>query len=336
MRILFKYMNRIVVFLLAVALSVACAQREQVARFEGFALGTVYSVSVKGSVPERIEARIDSVFAMADNSMSVFNKKSLLSRLNRNETDSVDTHIDYCVDLARGVSELSDGKYDITILPLVESYGFSGGEGSGEVNVDSLLAFVGYRKIAIRAGRLVKQDSRTRIDLNSIAKGYVVDLLARMLEEDGVSDYLVNVGGEIFCRGTNDKDEPWTIGIETPVEGNYVQGASVERLLAVQGMGVATSGNYRNFRINAAGRKYTHIIDPTTGASTQSRLLSASVVASTCAEADALATMFIAMGLDNALRLAKSNSDIAALLIFADEHDRMLTFESEAMKPYLK
>ncbi len=319
-------------------LSVGCSRVEPVAKFEGFALGTVYSVSVKGDVPREIEARIDSVFAMAERSMSVFNKASLLSRLNRNETDLVDEHIAYCIELARQVSELSAGRYDVTVLPLAEAYGFSGGQralhGAEQVDVDSLLAMVGYRNIEVRGGRLVKRNPLTRIDLNSVAKGYTVDLMAQMLESEGVQEYLVNVGGEVFCRGTNAKGKPWAIGIETPEEGNYVQGASVETILSVSGKGVATSGNYRNFNTDASGRKYTHIIDPLTGANTESRLLSASVVAETCALADALGTMLIALGLEEALGFAESRNDIAVLLIFSDEEGRMITFESDAMKNY--
>jgi thiamine biosynthesis lipoprotein len=334
-------MNLLYYHVLLILLFVAggCSRPEPVAKVEGFALGTVYSVSVKGSVPAGLDARIDSVFSVAEGSMSVFNKESLLSRLNRNETDSVDVHISYCIDMARGVSEFSGGRYDVTVLPLAEAYGFSGGKWDGlmdnSVSMDSLLAVVGYDKIEVRDGRLVKQHPLTRIDLNSIAKGYTVDLMARMLEREGVSDYLVNVGGEVFCRGTNAQGKPWVIGIETPVEGNFIQGASVERRLAVSGMGVATSGNYRNFHTDASGGKYTHIIDPVTGAGTESRLLSASVVAQTCALADALGTMFIALGLEGSLGFAESHKDIAVLLIFSDDEGRMMTFESEAMRAYI-
>ncbi len=326
---------RIPLLLLICIAGLSCTRQVPVAKYEGFALGTVYSVTVKGAAPQGLEARIDSVFTMADRSMSVFNKTSLLSRINSNETDSVDTHIAYCIGLARQVSALSGGKYDITVLPLAEAYGFSGGKAGAAVDVDSLLPFVGYEKIEARGGKLVKQHPETRLDLNSIAKGYVVDLMAAMLEGEGVNDYLVNVGGEVFCRGTNPRGKPWTIGIETPVEGSHVEGASVEKFLHVTGMGVATSGNYRNFHTDASGRKYTHIIDPITGEGTESGLLSATVVAETCALADALGTMFIAMGLEDAISFAKSHTDIAALLIFADEQGRMMTFESKAMKPWV-
>ena len=337
-RLTFPILFSPAVSILLFVAGVSCSRVEPVVRFEGFALGTVYSVSVKGAVPEGLEARIDSVFSVAEGSMSVFDKGSLLSRLNRNETDSVDVHIGYCLDMARQVSDISGGRYDVTVLPLVEAYGFSGGRRNGKgvtVDVDSLLPFVGYEKVDVLDGRLVKQHPLTRIDLNSIAKGYTVDLLARMLEGEGVSEYLVNVGGEVFCRGTNAKGKPWVIGIETPVEGNYVQGASVERMLSVSGMGVATSGNYRNFHTDSSGRKYTHIVDPVTGTNTETGLLSASVVAGTCAMADALGTMFIALGLEEALGLAESRNDIAVLLIFSDDQGRMMTFESKAMKAYL-
>lgn len=328
-------MKRLTIILLSAAIAASCgrgASTRPSVTIDGFALGTVYSVTVVGTPPDSLREKVEAIFERADESMSIFNGQSLLSRLNRNETDITDEHIARNIATARKVSELSGGRYDITVLPLVEAYGFGAEEGH-DTDVDSLLRFVGYDKIEVRDGRLIKSDPRVRMDLNSVAKGYIVDMTARMLEDEGVADYLVNIGGEIFCRGANPRGNPWRIAIDTPAEGNMIQGASTSATIAVTGRGVATSGNYRNYRIGPDGRRYTHIIDPTTGAATTGDLLSATVVADECAMADALGTMFMALGMEGSMRLLESRPDLAALLIY-DTGDGMRVYVSPAMEAY--
>ena len=203
-------------------------------------------------------------------------------------------------------TELSGGVYDVTVKPLTEAWGFAGEDGDGvEPNIDSLLEFVGFDKIAIVDDRLVRQDERVQLDFNSIAKGYTVDLVAEELESRGVSDYLVNIGGEIRCKGENREGEDWKIAIETPYDGNMAMDSYV-KVLPLSNCALATSGNYRRFYYTVDGQKVAHTIDPRTGRSVISELLSVSVVAPTCAEADAAATMFMAMGSEGgALELAK-------------------------------
>lgn len=246
--------------------------------------------------------RID---AEAKASMSIFNRESLLSRINRNETDSLDKHIIRNIELAARFSELSAGAYDITIKPLTDAWGFGRELRSGRPNVDSLLEFVGYDMITVEDGRLIKADSRVELDLNSVAKGYVVDLIAEELEAMGIADYMVNIGGEVRTRGLNVKGCLWSIGIETPYDGNMAQD-SLEKIITLDDEAVATSGNYRRFYLTEDGRKVAHTIDPVTGYSVVSELLSVTIVAPTCAEADAAATMFMAMGsTEAALALAE-------------------------------
>lgn len=302
---------------------------------EGFALGTIYQVTVSDDAPDSLRQKVEAIFAEADSTMSVFNPHSLINRLNRNETDLPNEDIISNIELARWVSELSGGKYDITVQPLVEAYGFMDGVQSAAVNVDSLLRYVGYNKISLSEGRLIKDMPEIQIGLNSIAKGYTVDKIAHMLESHGTENYLVNVGGEIFCQGLNPSGEYWRIAIDTPYEGNYLPGAATSTVINVSGAGVATSGNYRNFHTGPDGKKYTHIIDPTTGANTESRLLSATVVAETCALADALGTMFMALGLEDSLTLLKSHPEFAALLIYAGEKDSMEMHITAQMQKYI-
>ncbi len=178
--------------------------------------------------------------------MSIFDEGSLLSRLNRNETDSVDEHIVRNWTLAREIGALSGGRYDVTVKPLVDAWGFAGRERTAAPNLDSLLEFVGSDKVSVRDGRLVKSDPRVQLDFNSVAKGYTVDRVALLLEEYGAENYLVDIGGEVRCRGVNPHGDPWRIGIERPVDG-IAYGQTSEVRVALSGGSLATSGNYRRF-----------------------------------------------------------------------------------------
>ena len=292
--------------LLALLVSSCSDVRSSYITVEGQALGTFVQLKCETSVEAELIGRvIQEVDAEAKASMSIFDENSLLSKINNNLTDSLDSHIMSNLDLAQRFSELSNGAYDVTIRPLTEAWGFGRGVAAQRVNVDSILEFVGCDKLRVEDGRLVKSDNRVQIDLNSIAKGYVVDLMAERLEQLAIENYMVNIGGEIRCKGFNSRGERWSIGIETPYDGNMAMD-SFETIIYVEDQAVATSGNYRRFYLDVKGNKVVHTIDPRTGYSVVSELLSATVVAPTCAEADAAATMFMAMGATaDALSLAE-------------------------------
>ena len=273
-----------------------CGERSRYIEIQGEALGTVVQVKCDTPLPaESISDIIQDVDRESKASMSIFSSESLLSRINSNATDSLDCHIAHNIELAKRFSELSDGAYDITIKPLTDALGFGRNEANSEVNIDSLLEFVGYELLRIEEGRLRKGDSRVEIDLNSIAKGYTVDLIAERLEALEVDNYMVNIGGEIRCRGYNAKGERWSIAIETPYDGNMTMD-SFEKIVRIADRAVATSGNYRRYYLTESGQKVAHTINPKTGRSAVSTLLSATVIAPTCAEADAAATMLMSLG----------------------------------------
>lgn len=274
---------------------------------EGHALGTFAQVKCSPTITStEVEQIILNIDREAKSSMSIFDQSSLLSKINNNECDSLDRHILINLELAKHYHELSNGYYDVTVKPLTSAWGFAQkSEMVEKPNIDSLIEFVGFDKISIDDGRIIKSDSRIQIDLNSIAKGYIVDLIAEELDRRGVECYMVNIGGEIRCKGTNNEGADWHIGIETPYEGNFEQ-TSIEKIIPVSNCAVATSGNYRRYYTSTSGLKVCHTINPKTGYSVLSNLLSATVVAPTCAEADAAATMFMAMGSEGgALELAK-------------------------------
>ena len=275
---------------------------------EGQALGTNLKVICCGDIlAEDVVDMVREIDREAKASMSIFDETSLISRINRSQTDSLDCHIIRNLEIAERFVDISGGLYDVTVRPLTEAWGFAGKDmGSVIPNVDSLLEFVGFDLISVEEGRLVKQDCRTQLDFNSIAKGYTVDLIAEALEQCGVEDYMVSVGGEIRCKGENSRGAEWTIAIETPYEGNMGYEEAYEKILTLSNCAVATSGNYRRYHTAPDGQKVVHTLNPHTGYSVISDLLSATVVASTCAEADAAATMFMAVGSEGgALELAR-------------------------------
>ena len=215
---------------------------------------------------------------------------------------------------------LSGGAYDITVKPLTEAYGFAAKGKIEHPNIDSLLTFVGFDKFAVDGSRIVKADSRVQFDLNSLAKGYTVDLVADHLESLGVSNYIVEVGGEIRASGHNIKGGDWRIGVDNPTEDNDTPGQSCQTVITISDRALATSGNYRRYYTDTQGNKIVHTINPKTGLSTTSSLLSATVVAERCVEADAMATMFMAMGDKAAIALAERlvEQDIRVYFILAD------------------
>ncbi len=331
--------RKIVTLILIAAAVSSCnvARKGPVTVIDGFAQGTTYHIILKGGKYQPTKAQLDSVLRCIDMSMSLHEDSSLLMRINRNETDSVDAMIADCIVVAQRLSRESGGLYDITIRPISKAYGFAGGKKAAnvdDINIDSLRQFVGYEKIRIEDGHLIKADPRIEIDLNSIAQGASADILAKYIESCGIKEYLVEIGGEIFCRGTNAQGNPWRIGIDRPSEGNYTPGAELQAMLSLDGRGLATSGNYRKFYLDDKGRKVVHMINPITGETVQSNLLSATVVADDATLADAYGTMFMVIGLDASIKFLESRPDIDAYMVYS-EGSEFRTFVTPGLKKQL-
>ncbi len=327
---------------LAALLLVGCNNpQRQFVRVEGAMLGTTLSILADVTCPpSALYAAAMALDTEAKAEMSLFDPTSRLSRINRGECDSLTAGLVRCLLLSDSVSRISGGAYDVTVAPLVKALGFGSKEDQvAQPNIDSILEVVGYQKIAVEGGRLVRQDPRTQIDLNSIAKGYVVDRLAEIVESMGATNYLVDVGGEILCAGSNPQGNPWRIGIESPFDGNMSSGEYIERRIAIPASSplraMATSGNYRRFYLDANGNKIAHTIDPTTGGSKISSLLSATVVAPTCALADAYGTMFMALGSEHAIEAAESITDAEVYFIFADSLGGYRSYFSAGMRGFV-
>lgn len=302
-----------------------------VSTFDGVGLGTTYHIVVKADSSVNLRAEIDSVFAASNASMSVFDENSLLSKINNNQIDTLDKYILQCLTTAAMVSDQCDGAYDVTIKPLTSAYGFTGGDTVKNPNIDSLMQFVGYKKIHIDGNKITKESPNMQIDLNSVAKGLIVDMMAQMIESKGIEDYLVEIGGEIFCKGKNSKNANWVVGIDTPADGNFSPGESLQVALKFSGRGMATSGNYRRFYTDADGRKIVHTVDARTGLPAIHSLLSATVLAESCALADSYGTMLMVLGVDAAKEFLTAHPEVDAYLIYSDETGAYKTFATKGI-----
>ena len=308
-------------FIIALALLLAgCVNVPTYRTIDGSMLGTTYHIVVETSLPaETIAEEMQRINGEAIASMSIFSSSSLLSRINRNETDSVDIHIARNIEIASKINALTP-RYDITVKPLVDAYGFAAKNREAKPNIDSLVEFVGFSKFALCDNRIVKSDRRLQIDLNSIAKGYVVDLIAEWLDEQGSENYIVEVGGEIRAKGINARGIAWRVGVDTPFDNNFSPGEHQQRVVQISGVALATSGNYRRFYYNEAGERISHTLNPQTGRSQTTSLLSATVIAPRCATADALATAFMASDEGDAVALAERLRDsIQVYFVLAPE-----------------
>jgi thiamine biosynthesis lipoprotein len=234
---------------------------------------------------------------------------------------------------AMEVSQETDGAFDITVAPLVNAwgFGFKSGEQPSPHQVDSLLQLVGYKKVSLEGHRIRKQDPRTMLDCSAIAKGFGADVVARLLRQREVKNFMVEIGGEIVTSGVNAQRLPWKIGVTKPTDDSLSTSGELQTVLNVTDKAMATSGNYRNFYYKG-GKKYAHTIDPKTGYPVQHSLLSATVLAPDCATADAMATSFMVMGLEKAKAVLERHQELMVYFIYADERGQNAVWYSPSLK----
>lgn len=234
-------------------------------------------------------------------------------------------------DLAKHISEDTDGAFDITVAPLVNAwgFGFKNNTKPTDAAIDSLRQIVGYKKVSLVGKRIMKDDPRIMLDCSAIAKGYGSDVVARYLKAQGIKNFMVEIGGEIVTCGINPKRLPWAIGVEKPVDDTLATSKDLQTVLNITDIAMATSGNYRNFYYKD-GKKYAHTIDPTTGRPVQHSILSATVLAKECAVADAYATSFMVMGLEKAKELLARHPELKAYIIYDDKGQNKV-WQSESL-----
>ena len=333
-----RYKRVYFISLALLLISLQACQQESYHFNEGSIFGTVYHVTYLSKTD--VEPAFLAELNRFDAELSMFNENSTLSRFNRHDTSafSLEKHpwVEEVVSKSLLINTLTDGAFDITVAPLVNAWGFGFAQ-SADVTpayLDSLMTFVGSDKITLQGHTLSKSDPRVQLDASAIAKGYACDVVAACLEKHGITDYLVEIGGEMVLKGKNPKGSAWRIGINSPDDDSTSTHLDWDQRLVLTNRSLATSGNYRRYYIKD-GKRYAHTIDPKTGNPVQHNLLSATVIAGNCLTADALATAFMVMGSEKALALAEKLPDVEAFFICAGLNDSLYTQSTSGASQWL-
>jgi thiamine biosynthesis lipoprotein len=320
-------MNKRIILLLIIVVTFSCKQDRKNTKLSGAIFGTSYSVMYHSEI--NYQKQFDSLFYAINKSMSTYIENSDISKLNRNEMGEVDAHFSNVYNTSKDIYKLTDGAFDPTIGIVVNAWGF-GPEGNiknlDSLKIDSLMQYVGLNKVTLFTNRrsyAIRKPKGTSIDFNAIAKGYAVDVVSDFLESKNIDDYLVEIGGELRCKGTNmEKNTSWKVGIDQP---RFDGGQSVLKAITLKDEAMASSGTYRKFKVDEDGNRYAHIIDAKTGYPSKTNLLGISVIAENCMTADAYATAFKAMGIEKIKTFLKNHPELKVFLIFENDNKELET-----------
>ena len=297
----------------------------------GQIFGTTYHITYQSD--KDLHREILQRLQLVDQTFSTFNDESIISKINRNEPVKLNQMFIEVFDLAKTVSKDTHGAFDITVAPLVNvwGFGFKSGTPPTKAVIDSLRHLTGYEKVKLIGSTVRKQDPRIMLDCSAIAKGYGSDVVAQYLRSRDVENFMIEIGGEIVVQGNSDKRLPWKIGVNKPTDDSTQVNNELQTVLNVSNTAMATSGNYRRFYYKN-GKKYAHTIDPKTGYPVQHNILSATVLANTCAKADAYATSFMVLGLEKTQQVLQHHPDLMVYLIYADGQGKNKVWYSPSLK----
>lgn len=301
----------------------------------GLTQGTTYTIKYYGETKElSITRGIDSIFRLINHTASVYDSTSIISRFNRNEAVSQNDHFLILLQESERINQISGGAFDITVGPLIKAWGFRKKEGSmlDSVAVKALLRHTGHQLLQTSRDTIIKLDPKVQIDLNAIAQGYTVDLVAGFLKSQKRDQFMVEIGGEVYTGSGKPDGSPWIIGIEKPAASN-TSPQVIQQKIALTDHAIVTSGNYRNYFLKE-GKKYTHVIDPRTGFPENNNILSVSVIAPNCMMADALATSMMVMGTPAAISLAEKLQDVEVYIIHMGPDNTMITSYSSGFEKF--
>lgn len=301
---------------------------------EGNTMGTTYHIKYIDTLGRNLKPGIDSLLVAFNQSQSTYIPESEISQFNTHNQLTYQSRFFYPVlQKSKEVFDNTNGAFDPTIMPLVNAWGFGPGKNRlpDSATVDSLVQLVDFTKISFDSQEVRKLKEGVQLDMSAIAKGYGVDVVAQYLDQHNINNYMVEIGGEVVCRGTNKEGQIWKIGIDNPNIAQQ-QNKPLQAVVKLDNRALATSGNYRNF-YEKDGRKYSHTLSPVTGYPVEHGLLSVSVFAKDCITADAYATAFMVMGTEKAIELS-NKLDIDVFLIYNDEQGQIKTYISENIKKY--
>ncbi|NNM16959.1 MAG: FAD:protein FMN transferase [Croceitalea sp.] len=328
---------RIFLTLLSIIVLMACETRPGPVKNQkvGNALGTTYSIIYLSEEPLELQQQIDSIFRVVNQSMSTYMPQSDISLINKGDTTVVvDTMFKEVFEISSKVHKATNGYFDPTVGILVNAWGFGPGKqiSMDSTEIDSLMHFVGWEKVGLHSnGTVMKQHPEIQFDFNAVAKGYAIDRIGALLDSKNVSDYLIEVGGEVLTSGENRiTNKKWTVGIDDP---QVTEGRALKLIIYLKDKALASSGNYRKYRVDPdTGEKFVHTIDSKTGYTKNSKVLAASVIAGNCATADAYATAFMAMELEDSKNILQSKRELDAYIIYLDDAGTTQEFMTEGFK----
>ncbi|MBE7442116.1 MAG: FAD:protein FMN transferase [Flavobacteriales bacterium] len=316
----------------------ACSneKKSSLISIEGEAQGTTYHIAYINSNGVNYQRAIDSLLIEIDKSLSTYHKTSIITKFNQADSlVEIDEMFTDVFNLSKQVYQESEGAFNPTVAHLVNAwgFGFKNIENTDSSTIDSLLKFVDFDAISIIDNKVVKTNKNLMLDFNAIAQGYSVDVIADFLANQGIENYMVEIGGEVKVKGKNDKNKLWRIGIDKPVENETER--TLEAVVNLNNQSLATSGNYRKF-YEKDGAKYSHTLNPKTGYPVRHSLLSATVITDNCALADAYATVFMVVGIEKAKEILAKNNKIKAVLIFENENKQLETYVSEELVDFIE
>jgi FAD:protein FMN transferase len=306
-------------------------------KVQGEIQGTTYHITYQYKKNKDLHPQIEKILHDFDKSLSTYDSTSIISRINNNDpsvlADDLFTEV---FKKSVEVNQKSDGAFDITVAPIVNAWGFGFKPGSNVDSslIDSLMQFVGMKKIRLDGNKVIKEKPSVMLDVNAIAQGFSVDIVCRFFDKMKIKNYLVEIGGELRSKGVNPKGEDWIIGIDKPVDGNNNPGQSLQAIVKLKDRALSTSGNYRKF-YEKNGIKYAHTMDPKTGYPILSQLLSATVLADDCITADAYATVFMVFGLEKSIDFLSKNKFLEAYLVYSDDNGKFKVYTTEGMKGHV-
>ena len=285
----------------------------------GFIFGTIYHATYQ--YDKDLNQEIVAALNRVDEEFSMFNKKSTVTRFNEGKKIVASPMFVNLLQLSQTIHQATNGAFDITVAPLVNAWGFGFKHQRlpNQQQVDSLRKFMGMHYISVNHvdGKTIVSTKHPHLmlDFSAIAKGYGSDVVADLMKRHGIKKYMIEIGGEIVASGLNEKRLPWKIGVTEPNDNKTEENEELQTVLNITNKAMATSGNYRNFYYRGK-KKFAHTIDPRTGYPVQHSLLSATVIANSCAEADAYATAFMVMGVERAKEVLKQHQELMAYFIY--------------------
>ena len=330
--------------LCAAVVAVACQQvsKENVYYIRGEAQGTTYGITYIAHQPVE-KATVDSILKVIDLSMSTYIDNSLISKINKGEHMPIDPHFEKVLSASMDIYKQSDGIFDPSIGQLINAWGFGKKENHippTQKQIDSLLALTGMDKVHVATtpkGTFVEKDNpNIQLNFNAIAQGYTSDVIADYFLSKHITNFIVEVGGELVIHGRNTlKGKSWTIGIDNPLQ-KPDEDREIVATVELTDCGLATSGNYRKLWTDSlTGQKYVHTINPKTGRPQPSNLLSATVIAPSAMLADGYATTLMALGgIEKAKNFLAQHKELKAVLLYSDEahKDKIQRYVTENFK----